>query len=107
MIPRDKNRDPKEFTSLGSYHLQKGSYLVGAALNLLTRKITTTSASAARNMAGIPASSAKPVLGSAVDVGMTVSVVCGAEVCEAEICVNAAPTVAVAGFDVREGVTVD
>lgn len=42
---------------------------------------------------GIPTSSAKPVLGRAVEVGMIVCV-------ETAICVKAAPTVAVAGFAV-------
>ena len=62
-------------------------YLVGTALSLLTRKITTTSASAARIKPGAPTSSAKPVLGNAVEVGMIVCV-------ETAIWVNAAPTVA-------------
>lgn len=55
------------------------------------------SASAAKNRLGIPTSSAKPVLGKAVEVGMKVWVVLA-------ICVNAAPTVAVAGaFGVGDG----
>ena len=49
-------------------------YLVGAALNLRTRKITTTSAMAISIKPGAPASSMKPVFGRAVDVAMTVCV---------------------------------
>ena len=45
------------------------------------------------NMPGIPTSSAKPVFGNAVEVGMIVCV-------DTAICVNAAATVAVAGFGV-------
>lgn len=79
------------------FDFAKESYLVGAALSLRARKITTTSASAARNIPGIPTSSAKPVLGNAVEVGMTVWVVLA-------ICVNAAPSVTVAGtFGVKVG----
>ena len=50
-------------------------------------------------MPGIPTSSAKPVLGKAVEVGMTVCV-------ETASCVNAAATVAVAGSGVGESVAV-
>ena len=51
------------------------------------------------NKPGAPISSAKPVFGKAVDVTITVCV-------ETTICVNAAPTVPVAGFDVGEAVAV-
>jgi len=68
-------------------------YLTGAARSLLTRKITITRANAAMIKPGAPYSSTKPVLGSAVEVAMTVCV-------ETAICVKAAPTVAVAGFGV-------
>jgi hypothetical protein len=74
-------------------------YLAGAALILLTSKITTISAIANTNIPGIPTSSAKPVLGRAVEVGMMVCV-------EAAICVKAAPTVAVAGSGVMVAVAV-
>jgi hypothetical protein len=74
-------------------------YFVGAARNLLTRKITTTNAIAISSRPGAPTSSAKPVLGKAVDVAMTVCV-------ETAICVNAAATVIVAGSCVGEEVAV-
>ena len=74
--------------------------------NLLTRKITITKANAIANMPGRPMSSAKPVFGNAVEVAITVSVVCVEAVEAAAIWVNAAPTVAVAGFCVGEAVMV-
>ena len=61
--------------------------------------MTTTSAIAARINPGAPISSAKPVLGKAVDVGMIVCV-------ELAIWVKAAPRVAVAGLDVAVSVAV-
>ena len=81
-------------------------YLAGTARSLRTRKITITNASANANMPGRPISSAKPVFGNAVEVAITVSVVCVEAVEAAAIWVNAAPTVAVAGFEVGEAVTV-
>ena len=74
-------------------------YFVGAARNRRTRKIRTTRAIAMNIKAGAPRSSAIPVFGNAVDVAMIVCV-------ETAICVNAAATVAVAGFSVGEGVVV-
>ena len=86
--------------------IKKKLYLAGAARSLLTRKITITNANAIANMPGRPISSAKPVFGNAVDVAITVSVVCVEAVEAAAIWVNAAPTVAVAGFEVGETVAV-
>ena len=74
-------------------------YLVGVARNLLTRKITATRATAIIISPGAPNSSMKPVLGRAVEVAIIVCV-------EMAICVNAAPTVAVAGFCVADVVGV-
>ena len=54
-------------------------------------------------MPGRPISSAKPVFGNAVAVAITVNVV---TVAACAIWVNAAPTVAVAGFSVGEAVAV-
>ena len=71
----------------------------GDDLSRLTRKITATSAIATRINPDAPRSSAKPVLGSAVEVGMIVCV-------ETAICVKAAATVAVAGSDVTVNVAV-
>ena len=74
-------------------------YFTGAARSLLTRKMTSIRASPAANIPGSPTSSAKPVLGKAVDVGMTVCV-------ETASWVKAAATVAVAGSGDGEIVTV-
>ncbi len=94
----NKTKTPTVCETVGVFSIQQEKfYLVGAARNLLARKIITTSASAAKNILGMPTSSAKPVLGKAVDVGITVWVVLA-------ICVNAAPSVTVAGtFGVTEG----
>ena len=74
-------------------------YWDGEDLNLLTRKITATSATAISIKPGAPTSSAKPVLGSAVEVGMTVWVVFATWVRPAAI-------VTVAGAGVGEEVAV-
>jgi hypothetical protein len=49
-------------------------YLTGAVRSLLTRKITAINPTTIANIPGIPTSSAKPVFGRAVDVGMIVCV---------------------------------
>lgn len=94
----NNTKTPTVCETVGVFSIQQEKlYLVGAARILLARKMITTSASAAKNILGMPTSSAKPVLGKAVDVGITVWVVLA-------ICVNAAPTVAVAGtFGVKVG----
>ena len=70
----------------------------GEDLNLRTRKITAINATATSINPGTPKSSAKPVLGSAVEVGMIVCV-------ELASWVKAAATVTVAGAG--EAVNVD
>ena len=75
------------------------AYFIGAVRNLLTRKMTATRASPMASMPGIPTSSAKPVFGRAVEVGITVCV-------DTASWVNAAATVAVAGSAVGETVAV-
>ena len=74
-------------------------YCEGEDLNLLTRKITATKAIATKIKPDAPRSSAKPVLGSAVDVGIMVWV-------ELASWVKAAATVTVAGAGDGEGVKV-
>jgi len=68
-----KRKDPKEI-SLGSRKSQQRIYLLGAVRSLRTRKMTTTSATASSINPGAPTSSAKPVLGKAVDVTTIVCV---------------------------------
>ena len=80
------------------WSLQK-VYFTGTVRNLLTRKMTATSASPMASMPGMPTSSAKPVFGRAVEVGITVCV-------DTASWVNAAATVAVAGSAVGETVAV-
>ena len=85
--------------TLRVYHTPRLVYCDGEDRNLLTRKITATSATAINIKPGAPTSSAKPVLGRAVEVGMIVCV-------ETASWVKAAATVTVAGAGVGEEVTV-
>ena len=69
---------------------------VGVARNLRASRITTTNAMVIATSPGRPASSAKPEVGNAVDVGRKVTVSCA---CAAWV--NAAATVAVCGSEVE------
>ena len=97
-LHRRQKTDP-EILLQGLSHSKPGAYFSGAARSLLTRKMIPTSASPMMSMPGMPISSAKPVVGKAVEVGMIVCV-------ETASWVKAAATVTVAGADVGEEVTV-
>ena len=94
----NKNLAKNSLCKVSKIH-ERSFYGDGEALNLLTRKITTTSAIAININPGPPTSSAKPVFGKAVEVGKIVCV-------ELAIWVKAAPRVAVAGLDVAVSVAV-